>query len=1170
MMGPEAGAARTVLAWLIIGLIAAGDVSAQSVWPAWASRSAAPRGPAATAGAAPEYALGELIVKFKSAVPAGDTFGRGEPLAQFTGSSHLDEVQRTYHVQGIRALFPHTAAKRLPAAGAYATNLSAQFPVRARRAPPHARMPDLGGLFVVSVPDDTDILALAAEYASDPSVQYAEPSYVRHVHFVPNDYFFSSSGTWGQHFPDLWGLHNLHAEDAWDLSTGAGVTVAVIDTGLRIDHPDIAANVWTNPGEIPGNGIDDDGNGYVDDVHGYRFWANGSDMQDNLAHGTHVSGTIAAAGNNGGDLGSAMVGMAFDSKVMPLAVFDGLGATQTQTIAQALMYAVDNGADVVNMSYGGLGEAFLERDMIDFAAANGLVLVASAGNDATAEPQFPAGYDSVISVGAVDHLDVPASFSNYGGKLELTAPGGGDAPPPSNAHLPIFSVLSLSGGCAGPCIVFDLQLLVYGPTGGSIFLREAGTSMAAPHVSGVAALVLSRHPEFTAEQVRQVLRDSAEDLGQPGRDARYGYGRVDAAAAVRIDAEPVARLTAPQHLSQVHGEALDVSAAVHPGGVGTAQWRILAGPQGGAMSEIASGSGDLEAAPVASLDTAPWARGNYVVRLEAAAGAARTADTLVLTKMADRPYLRELTDDTLVVNLSPQAWSPDGRTLVWGEGAAPGFFRFVHADLSTMTIRPIVEYRFGGDRHTPAAAAAVLSADGRTVAFSAPEDLSISNRSTVGRNFQLFTFDMASNTLQQISHVAGGGQCAFCGLTISADGRRIAFLSGLDLDATRGNADGSTELFYWDKADGLFHQVTDTTPAAGSFSGAPSISAAGDRIVALSSAALDPLQTNPNGLLQAFVYDVSSATMRQLTNLSAVTFPHRRLEPAIALSPDGSRIATVLTEFVTFAGVTPGDRHILQLIDTATGTASEPASTPWEGVHTGTVTFSPDGQTVLVVLNRPADPSFKPFARTGFAGLYRFDIASATLRQLTGTSAGVAMSLDGRLALNLTNAASDFGIDPEGRNPAGLDKVYLLDPAPDGGFLWTTHGQVTQYRRGPDRFTVRGQLLRPSGTPIDADANDVSFTLLGANGQLVRTTLPAGSMRATSRGWIWSAPATSGLTRLVLTTSDHVHYAFQATGKRQDLFRDATPYLTAEVQVGPSIFSNAQRYRQRSRALVYP
>src|SRR5262249_34913430 len=156
--------------------------------------------------------------------------------------------------------------------------------------------------------------------------------------FVPNDPYFSSSGSWGQAYGDLWGLHIIDAESAWDVTRGEGIVVAVTDTGCDYTHPDLVGRMWTNPGEIPNNGIDDDGNGFIDDVRGWAFANDDNNPMDDDGHGTHVSGTIAAAGNNG--LG--VVGVAWGATIMPIKGIRGNGGGTTADLAAAIEYAVDN------------------------------------------------------------------------------------------------------------------------------------------------------------------------------------------------------------------------------------------------------------------------------------------------------------------------------------------------------------------------------------------------------------------------------------------------------------------------------------------------------------------------------------------------------------------------------------------------------------------------------------------------------------------------------------------------------------------------------------------------------------------------------------------------------------------------------------------------------------
>lgn len=371
-------------------------------------------------------------------------------------------------------------------------------------------------------------LALIEDLKTLPEVESAEPNYIVELFTVPNDSYYATSGAWGQKYRDLWGLQNIQAEPAWEVSQGEGVTVAVIDTGIDLTHEDIVQNVWTNPGEVGqcSNGIDDDGNGYIDDCWGWNFDRNDNNPMDDHGHGTHVAGTIAAVGNNG----KGIIGVAPKAKVMALKGLDKDGSGYIDRLAQAIVYAADNGAKVINASWGGWVDQAPQVlvEAIDYIHdGKDVVFVAAAGNSNDLMYRMtPAHLPDVITVAASDHLDRKAPFSNYGTKIDVTAPGGGDRPPPA-AYETRRSILSLKAAKAGDRMTHDGKLVI-----GGNYLRQAGTSMAAPHVAGVAALARSLHPEWTAEQVRQAIRMGADDVGTPGFDIYTGYGRVNARKAV--------------------------------------------------------------------------------------------------------------------------------------------------------------------------------------------------------------------------------------------------------------------------------------------------------------------------------------------------------------------------------------------------------------------------------------------------------------------------------------------------------------------------------------------------------------------------------------------------------------------------------------------------------------
>jgi len=357
------------------------------------------------------------------------------------------------------------------------------------------------GVNLVRLNGRVSVEQAVAEAQADPRVEYAEPNYLYESHDTrPND----------PRFGDEWGLMNtlstlstsptpadIGASRAWDITTGnSDLVVALIDTGVDLSHEDLAANAWTNPLEVAGNGVDDDGDGYIDDLHGWNFRDDKADVFVDASedlHATHVAGTIGAVGNNG----IGVAGVAWHVKLMSLKFLGGSkGSGSTANAIKAIDYAIyqkKHGVNlrVINASWGGPGASQALRDKIQEAGDNGIVFVCSAGNDSNdndgASPDYPAAFASsltnVISVAAIDAGDGLASFSNYGHTgATVGAPG--------------LSILSTFPHTA------SLPNGSYG--------QLSGTSMASPHVAGVAALLLSNEPRLTPAQVKQRIITTAE------------------------------------------------------------------------------------------------------------------------------------------------------------------------------------------------------------------------------------------------------------------------------------------------------------------------------------------------------------------------------------------------------------------------------------------------------------------------------------------------------------------------------------------------------------------------------------------------------------------------------------------------------------------------------------
>ena len=342
---------------------------------------------------------------------------------------------------------------------------------------------------VVKTLPGVDAPAALKKLAADGAVEYAEPDAKIKKHAVPNDRFF----------PDQWNLPAIGAPGAWDVITAAPqATVAVVDGGIDLTHPDLRPNLYVNDGERAGNGRDDDRNGYVDDVHGYDFAGHDGTPQDSGdGHGSHVAGIIGAQGNNG----DGIAGVAWGARLLGLRVLTAEGEGDISDAIKAYGYALRAGARVINVSWGGDRFVRAERDMI--ADAPNVLFVVSSGNtseNADEVAQYPCNHDltNIICVAASDQQDALASFSNYGPRnVDIAAPG-----------------VSIPSAIPGPA-----------------WSREDGTSMAAPHVAGAAALLLGRAPNASVADLRRVLLETAEP--KPGLAGRVATGaRLNLAGAV--------------------------------------------------------------------------------------------------------------------------------------------------------------------------------------------------------------------------------------------------------------------------------------------------------------------------------------------------------------------------------------------------------------------------------------------------------------------------------------------------------------------------------------------------------------------------------------------------------------------------------------------------------------
>lgn len=432
------------------------------------------------------YFPGQLLVKFKS--NAGD-INKNSALSQFSSKYRIEKIEKAFPQKQFNSL-KRTAET------------------------------ELSLMAVITVSSATDIQLLARLVSSDPLVEYAEPNYFVEKDEIPND----------PRYGELQHLPQVKATQAWDISRGdTSVVIAVLDTGVDWDHPDLAAAIWTNYNEIPDNGIDDDNNGFVDDIRGWDFVTGvagdaysgeDGDITDNNpmdfdGHGTHVAGISASVTNN--EIGISS--LVWTAKIMPLRMGyhtkSGGGLGTLLWMSQAFVYAGDNGAHVANLSFG-TGDGRWVNDGAKYAFQKGVVVCHSAGNGNNEAVGVLGATPFALSVASVNEFDVKASYSTYGVEVDVSAPGG--------------DALGILSSIVNPSNFF----------GNNLYVRFSGTSMASPLVASLAGLIKAKNPTWNASQIIFQIVGTADNIYNlnPGFTGKLGSGRINSYRALTETISP--------------------------------------------------------------------------------------------------------------------------------------------------------------------------------------------------------------------------------------------------------------------------------------------------------------------------------------------------------------------------------------------------------------------------------------------------------------------------------------------------------------------------------------------------------------------------------------------------------------------------------------------------------
>jgi subtilisin family serine protease len=388
----------------------------------------------------------------------------------------------------------------------------------------HRRYPTMGDLQVIRLPANVPVSTALRLYRASGLVEYAEPDYILHAAREPNDFHYSNGSQWPLfNWGQLGGTTDcdIDAPEAWDLASDAGsVLVSVIDSGIRVTHEDLVPNLWVNPGEIPGNGIDDDANGYIDDVHGINAINGTGNIVDEPSHGTHVAGILGAVGNNG----IGIAGVAWRVKMMGCKFLDAQFQGAVSDAIECINYSRLKGARIINASWGGQTATQYSSaalyDAINSLRQAGIIFVAAAGNftldNDSSNAFYPASFDldNIISVAATTRDDDIAHFSDYGlNSVDLGAPG--------------YIVLSCWS------------------SSDTAYDYDNGTSMAAPHVAAACALAWNRFPGESYSQIIQRVLAAVDPVPALAGKCRTG-GRLNLKRVLEISTASVPLTLTPQ------------------------------------------------------------------------------------------------------------------------------------------------------------------------------------------------------------------------------------------------------------------------------------------------------------------------------------------------------------------------------------------------------------------------------------------------------------------------------------------------------------------------------------------------------------------------------------------------------------------------------------------------